>query len=127
MANMHGLFYLRETMKKIIMILLIAASVGVTWFVNSQKSLVDAAVKSEIEAVILADSRFPARPVWWDSDSVLAIGMLKTADEHNAEAQEACQLIIDKLDSVLRVELYDVLSIQQTDKWTLIGSAECRP
>ena len=114
-------------MKKIIIILLIAASVGVTYYINSTTDTIDSVVKSEIEQTLLSDPRFPARPVWWEADAVLAVGIVKDEANFEQRAQVACDLIAPKLTKDVRVELYDVLAIQESKTWTLLAKQLCKP
>ncbi|MGB0467818.1 MAG: hypothetical protein ACPGF7_09860 [Pontibacterium sp.] len=112
-------------MKRNIIILLIAACVGITIYISSTKKPLETEVKSAIEAALLEQPEFPARPVWWEDDGVMAIGMVKKQDNHNVDAEKACKIAARFGVTKLKVEIYDVLLIQQSDDWELIGSAAC--
>lgn len=114
-------------MKRNIIILLIAASIGVTVYINSVTKLLEPEVKSAIEASLLAEPEFPARPVWWEDDRLLAIGVVKKQDNHDSDAQKACRVIKKHGVTDLVVEVYDVVQIQKLDEWTRIGRASCNP
>lgn len=112
-------------MKRNIIILLIAACVGITLYINESTELIDSATKSRVEAAVLEDSRFPARPVWWESDSVLAVGVIKKTDNHDSDARDVCNIVRDAGIESMLVEMYDLQQIQRDDKWRRIGSARC--
>lgn len=114
-------------MKRTIIILLIAASVAVTLYINQTKQLIAPEIKRKAENVLLQDALFPARPVWWEDDTILAVGILAENNQGDTAAQKACELMQGALLPVsgVRVEVYDVLKIQQNDDWTLLGSATC--
>lgn len=114
-------------MKRKIIILLIAASVGVTIYINSVKTLLDPEVRSQLENALLEQPEFPARPVWWEDDSVMAIGVVNKNENHDAEAKKACQIAATFGITDLKVEVYDILKIQQFEEWTLIGQSSCKP
>ena len=113
-------------MKRNIIILLIAASVAVTVYINSTKTLLEPEVKSQIENALLEQPEFPARPVWWEDDGLLAIGVVKKQDNHDADAKKACAVAAKFGVTDLKVEAYDILQIQQSDEWTMIGKANCK-
>ncbi|MBY4676582.1 hypothetical protein [Marinobacterium arenosum] len=114
-------------MKRNLIILLIAACVGVTWYINSTQKGLDAALKSAVEQDILADERFPARPVWWEGDKVLAVGVVpqQGSENHDADAEKVCRILHKHGIGELLVEVYDVLKIQSEDDWQRIGSSRC--
>jgi len=113
-------------MKRNIIILLIALSVGVTVYINSTKQTLAPELKSQIENALLQEPEFPARPVWWEDDKLLALGVVKTQDDHSKDAEKACRVIAKHGVKDLKVELYDVVKIQKADEWTLIGKAFCK-
>lgn len=113
-------------MKRTIIILLIAACVGVTVYINNSKVLLEPEVKSQLENALLELPEFPARPVWWDDDGVMAIGALNKLDNHDADAKKACQVAAKLGVTDLTVEVYDILKIQQFEEWMLIGKANCK-
>lgn len=123
-------------MKRNIIIILIAACVAVTWYVDSTVTLLDSALKSRVEAAVMADERFPARPVWWENDSVLAVGIVAKLDEsaiesesdisvHDDDAHSVCDILKGLRVGGLLVELYDVVKIQRQDDWVRVGAARC--
>ena len=114
-------------MKRKIIILLIAASVGVTIYINNAKTLLDPEVRSQLENALLEQPEFPARPVWWEDDSVMAIGVVNENENHDAEAKKACQIAATFGITDLKVEVYDILKIQQFEEWMLIGKSSCKP
>jgi len=116
-------------MKRTVIFLLIAASVAVTLYINQQTKQLDPEHKREIEQTLLENTLFPARPVWWSDDKILAIGIVPESLTGDAAAKKACQLLSDNgltPESGLRVEVYDVLKIQKSDDWTLLGSSQCK-
>lgn len=114
-------------MKRNIIILLIAACVGITLYINKIKEgqKLDPVSKSQVEALVLADARFPARPVWWEDDSVLAVGVMKKQDDHSQDAKDICELIRSVGIKALLIEIYDLGPIQQKNDWQRIGVSRC--
>jgi len=112
-------------MKRNLIILLIAACVGITLYINESQQPLDPALKTRVEAAVLEDSRFPARPVWWEVDTVLAVGMRKKADDHSADAADVCKMATQIGVTSLLVEIYDLEPIQLQNKWNRIGAARC--
>ncbi|MCV6589321.1 MAG: hypothetical protein OIF57_09860 [Marinobacterium sp.] len=112
-------------MKRNIIIGLIAACVGITLYINEVTQPMDPAIKSRVEAAILEDPRFPARPVWWENDTVLAVGVLKEGEDHSADAVDICKWVREAGIKSLLVEMYDLLTIQNENKWNRIGAARC--
>lgn len=113
-------------MKRNIILLLIVASVAVTLYIKYTTVLLDPNTKSRVEAALLQEPEFPARPVWWHDDTVLALGVMKKQFNHDMDAQKACQIALDNGVPRLKVEVYDLLKIQQEDDWKVIGSAGCQ-
>ena len=113
-------------MKRNIIIILIAACVAVTWYVDSTVTLLDSALKSRVEAAVMADERFPARPVWWHDDSVMAIGVVKGQTNPNHAADKACKILKSKGISTVSVEVYDVVKIQKEDDWQQLAASACQ-
>ena len=114
-------------MKRTIIILLIAACVAVTLYINQTKKLIPPEVKAEIEQTLLDDALFPARPVWWSDDKILAVGIVPEGVTGDEAAEKACQLLKNSSLPVsgLVVEVYDVVKIQKADDWGLLGSGKC--
>lgn len=114
-------------MKRTIIVVLIAACVGVTLYINSQTKRLPDAVKRQAEDILLADALFPARPVWWEDDKILAVGVVAERTNGEQAARKACELFTAENLPVggLRIEVYDILEIQRNDEWTLIGKAVC--
>lgn len=112
-------------MKRNIILLLIAASVLVTLYIKYTAKPLDPALKAKVESAVMSLEQFPARPVWWHDDSVLAVGVVKKQHSHNSDAEEACKLALKQGVMKLKVEVYDLADLQQKDDWTLIGSASC--
>jgi hypothetical protein len=114
-------------MKRTIIILLIAACVAVTLYINQTKKLIAPEVKAEIEQTLLDDPLFPARPVWWSDDKILAVGIASKSMTGNAAAEKACQLLKSRSLPIsgLVIEVYDVIKIQKADDWGLLGSGKC--
>lgn len=113
-------------MKRTIIILLIAASVGITVFINFTKEPLSPELRSAVEEALLKEPEFPARPVWWEDDRLMAIGVVKKQENHDADAKKACSIARKLGVTELAVEVYDVLSIQSAKEWNLIGRADCR-
>lgn len=113
-------------MKRTLIMLLIAACIGVTWYVVKTTRHLPAQVKAQAEAALLADALFPARPVWWQDDKILALGVVPDqVSSGEAAAARACRLLQGLPVAGLRVEVYDVLKIQHEDDWRLLGFAVC--
>jgi len=113
-------------MKRTIIIILIAACVGVTWYIANSTVKLTPQAKSASENALLELEEFPARPVWWHDDSVMAIGVI--ADETNPHhaADKACQVLKSKGVTTVRVEIYDVVKIQKEDDWQKLASNTCQ-
>jgi len=114
-------------MKKNILFLLVILSIGVTIYINQTTKRLPDEVKQLAESILLEDEWFPARPVWWEDDKILAVGVLPEFNGDEA-AKKACQLMLARSLPVqgLNVEVYDVLKIQRQDDWTLLGSSKCQ-
>ncbi len=114
-------------MKRTIIILLIAACVAVTLYINQTKKLIPPEVKLSIEQTLLDDPLFPARPVWWSDDKILALGIVADGISGDAAAVKACALLAGRSLPVsgLVIEIYDVIKIQKSDDWGLLGSGKC--
>lgn len=113
-------------MKKKIIILLIAACVGVTWYIVNTKERLTPEVKSTVENLILERKEFPARPVWWQDDSVLAVSIVPdTVNPHHAAA-EACKILNANGVTATFVEVYDVVKIQEERDWVKLAADSCK-
>ncbi|WP_027856147.1 hypothetical protein [Marinobacterium jannaschii] len=112
-------------MKRTLIILLVAACVGITIYLNKSSDQLSLSTKSEVEKSVLGLPTFPARPVWWQNDSVLAVGVVKKSDNHDQDAVTVCKIAKEHGVTDLLVEIYDIVEIQQNDNWTRIGSANC--
>jgi hypothetical protein len=114
-------------MKRIIFIILVVLSGLVAYYVSSASQILNDNQKISAENVLLDNNLFPARPVWWSDGKILAVGILPDSSTGDAAAQTACDLLIaEQLPvSELRIEVYDVLKIQNEDEWSLLGFAVC--
>ena len=114
-------------MKRIIFIILVVLSGLVAYYVSSTSQILNDNQKISAENVLLDNNLFPARPVWWSDGKILAVGILPDSSTGDAAAQTACDLLIaEQLPvSELRIEVYDVLKIQNEDEWSLLGFAVC--
>ncbi|BBB25525.1 hypothetical protein [Amphritea japonica] len=113
--------------KKTILILMVAITAAVTYFLYEQP------LPLEKRAVVEADlasqpDKYPATPVWWSDGGVLAIGMMprEASEKRNDSATEICGILWKHNVNKTVVEVYDILQIQKSDEWTLIGAADCR-
>ena len=113
-------------MKRIIIILLIAACVGVTWYIANTTERLTPQAKSAAENALLALEEFPARPVWWHDDSVMAIGVIADQVNPHHAADKACQVLKSKGIKTVSVEIYDVVKIQKEDDWQQLAAAGCQ-
>ncbi|MDP2522116.1 hypothetical protein Q8W30_05975 [Neptunomonas phycophila] len=114
-------------MKRTLFVLLVVVSAVVAYYVSSIASILNHEQQLSAESFLLENSLFPARPVWWSDGKILAIGILPDSSTGDAAAQTACDLLIAEQLPVsgLRIEVYDVLKIQNEDEWSLLGFAVC--
>ena len=114
-------------MKRIIFIILVVLSGLVAYYVSSTSQILNDNQKRSAENVLLDNNLFPARPVWWSDGKILAVGILPDSSTGDVAAQTACDLLIAEQLPVsgLRIEVYDVLKIQNEDEWSLLGFAVC--
>ncbi len=119
------LFFCLNIMKKNIIIILIAACVGVTWYITKTKPTISAVTKSQVENLLLERPEFPARPVWWSDDAILAVGILPENDAA-AAAESACRVLREQGVTTTAVEIYDVLKIQQDQDWVKLAGNTCQ-
>ncbi|MDO6454675.1 hypothetical protein Q4490_13960 [Neptunomonas phycophila] len=114
-------------MKRILFIILIIVSAGVAYYVSLTSSVLSQSQQLAAESTLLSKKLFPARPVWWSDGKILAVGILPDSSTGDAAAQTACDLLIAEQLPVsgLRIEVYDVLKIQNEDEWSLLGFAVC--
>ncbi|MBT3144071.1 hypothetical protein [Neptunomonas phycophila] len=114
-------------MKRIIFIILVVLSGLVAYYVSSTSQILNDNQKISAENVLLDNNLFPARPVWWSDGKILAVGILPDSSTGDVAAQTACDLLVAEQLPVsgLRIEVYDVLKIQNEDEWSLLGFAVC--
>ncbi len=114
-------------MKRTLFVLLVVVSATVAYFVSSTASILNHEQRLSAESSLLDNNLFPARPVWWSDGKILAVGILPDSSTGDAAAQTACDLLIAEQLPVsgLRIEVYDVLKIQNEDEWSLLGFAVC--
>lgn len=112
-------------MKRTIIIILIAACVGVTWYISNSTERLTPQAKSAVENALLELPEFPARPVWWHDDSVLAIGVVAGQANPNHAAAKACDVLKAKGVNSASVEVYDVVKIQKEDDWEQLAQNPC--
>lgn len=113
-------------MKRNIIILLIAACVGVTWYIANTKEQLSSETKITVENEILKLPEFPARPVWWQDDSVLAIGVVPDSVNPFHAAAAACKVLRAHGVKSTFVEIYDVVKIQKEDDWVKLAADGCQ-
>ncbi len=114
-------------MKRILIFILIVISVAVAYYVSITSSILSKDQQITAESILHKSPLFPARPVWWSDGKILAVGILPDSSAGDAAAQTACDLLIAEQLPVsgLRIEVYDVLKIQNEDEWSLLGFAVC--
>lgn len=112
--------------KRLVILILVALSVGVTWYIETGKPTISDATKAQVEAALAADAEVPARPVWWEKGHRLGIGVIPDGSNRDEKAREVCQLMLAHGISPAEVEVYDVLQIQNDDEWVQIGAARCQ-
>jgi hypothetical protein len=115
-------------MKKNIFLILVVLSVSLTVLIQLNKDKLSSVTKQQAESTLQANSLFPARPVWWSDDKILAVGIVPGEVSGEEAAQKACELMLAENLPIqgLRVEVYDVLKIQREDDWSLLGFAICQ-
>ncbi len=111
--------------KRLTILILIALSVGVTWYIESNRPEVPQATRAQVEAELAQNPTFPARPVWWDKGYRLGVGVIPDGSNRDADAQGVCELLRKHGIHEAQVEVYDVLQIQNDDEWVQIGGARC--
>ncbi|EAR59526.1 hypothetical protein MED92_15735 [Oceanospirillum sp. MED92] len=89
-------FFKTPIMKRTIIIILIAACVGVTWYIANTTERLSPQAKSAAENALLEEAEFPARPVWWHDDAVMAIGVVKGQTNPPHAADKACKILKSK-------------------------------
>jgi len=113
-------------MKRTIIILLIAACVGVTWYIVNTKERLTPEVKSTVENTLLEREEFDARPVWWQDDSVLAVSVVPgTVNPYHAAA-DACKVLKANGVNHTFVEVYDVVKLQDERDWVKLAADSCK-
>ncbi len=116
-------------MKKTLLIILIAIAAGVGYFLETQKVQVTTQQRASVEAALAAEpEKYPATPVWWSDDDILAVGMraLDDGEKLNASAQDVCKVLWKFDVNRTAVEIYDIEKIQKADDWKMIAGADCR-
>lgn len=111
--------------KRLTILILIVLSVVVTLYIESGRPEVSAEVRARVEAEIMQDSTFPARPVWWDKGHRLGVGVIPDGTSRDSEARRVCALMLKHGITPAEVEVYDVLQIQNDDEWVRIGYGRC--
>ncbi|TCK16426.1 hypothetical protein [Marinobacterium mangrovicola] len=111
--------------KRLMVLILIALSIGVTWYIESARKEVPAEVRDKVAAEVLQKLDLPAQPVWWDKGHRLGIGVIPDGSNRNAEARDACSIMLQNGITPAEVEVFDVLQIQNDDDWVQIGAARC--
>jgi len=112
--------------KRLVILILIVLSVGVTWYIETGKPEISAETRAQVERVLAADPELPARPVWWEKGYRLGIGVIPDGSNRDAKAREVCQILLEHGISPAEVEVYDILQIQNDDEWVQIGAARCQ-
>ena len=97
-----------------------------TWYIANSTEPLSPQIKSAVENKLLELDEFPARPVWWHDDSVLAIGVLAGQTNPHQAADKACKVLASKGISSVSVEVYDVVKIQKEDEWKKLASDACK-
>ncbi len=113
--------------KKTILLILIAITAAVTYYLYEDPLSIEK--RAVVEADLAAQpDKYPATPVWWSDGGILAIGMLprKDGEKRNDSAKEICNILWKHNVNRTVVEVYDILQIQKSDEWELIGAADCR-
>lgn len=113
--------------KKTIFIILIAITVAVTWYLYKEPLSIEK--RAVVEADLAAEpDKYPATPVWWSDGDVLALGMLprEGGEKRNDSAKAVCEILWKHDVNRTVVEVYDILKIQSSDDWEMIGGADCR-
>lgn len=111
--------------KRLMVLILVVLSVGVTWYIETGKPEVGAETRAQVEAVLATDPEIPARPVWWEKGYRLGIGVVPDGSNRDEKARAVCQIMLAHGISPAEVEVYDVLQIQNDDDWVQIGAARC--
>ena len=113
--------------KKTILLILVAITAAVTYYLYEDPLSIEK--RAVVEAALAAQpDKYPATPVWWSDGGILAIGMLprKDGEKRNDSAKEICNILWKHNVNRTVVEVYDILQIQKSDEWELIGAADCR-
>lgn len=111
--------------KRLTILILIGLSVGVTWYIESNRPEVPLETRARVEAELAQNPTFPARPVWWDKGYRLGVGVVPDGSNRDADARSLCGLLSKYGIHKAQVEVYDVLQIQNDDEWVQIGGAVC--
>lgn len=111
--------------KRLLVLILIILSIGVTWYIESSREEVPAEVREKVTAEVMQRLELPAQPVWWDKGHRLGIGVIPDGSSRDAEARAACSIMLQNGITPAEVEVFDVLQIQNDDEWVQIGAARC--
>ncbi|WP_432696288.1 hypothetical protein ACQUQP_17320 [Marinobacterium sp. YM272] len=112
--------------KRLMVLILIALSIGVTWYIETGRKEVSAEVRDKVATEVMQTLDLPAQPVWWDKGRRLGIGVIPDGSNRDAEARDACSIMLQNGISPAQVEVFDVLQIQNDDEWVQIGAASCQ-
>lgn len=111
--------------KRLMILILIILSIGVTYYIEMNKKEVSMETRAKVEAELAQDPTFPARPVWWEKGHLLGVGVIYEGKPRDDDARRVCQ-ILDKYGvQPATVQVFDVLKIQNEDDWDQVGSAVC--
>lgn len=111
--------------KRLMILILIILSIGVTYYIEVNKKEVSMETREKVEAELALDPTFPARPVWWEKGHLLGVGVIYEGKTRDEDARRVCQ-ILDKYGvTPATVQVFDVLKIQNEDDWDQIGAAVC--
>jgi len=111
--------------KRLMILILIILSIGVTYYIESNKREVSAETRAKVEADLAQDPTFPARPVWWEKGRLLGVGVVAEITDPDRAAVTACQILDRHGVRPVTVQVFDVLKIQNDDDWVQIGAAVC--
>jgi len=111
--------------KRLMVLILIILSIGVTYYIETNKREVSAETRAKVEAELSQDPNFPARPVWWEKGHLLGVGVIHDGTNRDADAQKVCQILNKYGVQPASVNIFDVLKIQNDDEWEQIGAARC--
>jgi len=111
--------------KRLMILILIILSIGVTYYIETNKREVSMETRVKVEAELAQDPTFPARPVWWEKGHLLGVGVIFKGQNHDADARRVCQILGKHGVVPATVQVFDVLKIQNDDDWVQVGAAVC--